>query len=142
MSSSSTKKAAPSEDYLKDTMAANRFCNLIEDFMGRFEKNFETALRSKHPETFESAKNSSMSATKPSGKKLPGSTEKLVETVKKTAAADGGPVEVSTKQVSGGKYELVTVKNEKMQAGFLLPKSEAKAAPKGIFNIFVHFLTI
>lgn len=97
-------------------MASNRFSSMVDEFMSRFGETFEVVLKEKDKD-----------------EKVPTVTAKVVKVESKPEQAKtvAKASDTERKVQSGEKYDLVTVKNDKMAAGFLLPKND-KGIPQRV----------
>lgn len=104
------------EEYLRTLMASNRFSSMVDEFMSRFGETFEVVLKEKDKEEKTPPSKSVTAKVVKAAISLPVTQDQVLPAIKSS--------DTERKVQSGEKYDLVTVKNDKMAAGFLLPKND------------------
>ena len=116
-------------DYLEDVTSNSKFHTTLDDFMKRFTKSFEATARELKLDAGDIEIRAGIAVPVQPAKDNP----RAAVASKGNAPNMGGVVSVlplssvsktTTTTQSGSSFDVVTVKNDKIQAGFLLPKKD------------------
>jgi hypothetical protein len=113
-------------DYLEDMASNSKFHTMLDEFMKRFNDSFEATARELNLEGDIEIK-AAIAIPLQTKTTVPEKANAPVASLAKSVlplSTDEPVSKTTTTTQSGSSFDVVTVKNDKIQAGFLLPKKD------------------